>query len=259
MSGPFSFDGKVAIVTGASRGIGFATARLLARQGAKIVISSRKPQACEAAARSLTDEGLNAIAVPGHAAAPEDNARLVERTLDAFGRLDILVANAGVNPVFATLDALDERAWTKTFDTNVAGPWRLACLALPQIAAQGGGSVVFVSSVNADAGVAGAAAYGPSKAALNALMRQFAVEWGDRNIRINAVAPSTTRTDMIRALTADEAFEDAIVARTLLRRIAEPDDIAGPIAFLASDAARHITGQVITVDGGESIHRGHSQ
>lgn len=256
MSGPFSLSGKVAIVTGSSRGIGFAAARLLARQGARVVISSRKADACRQAADALVAEGLDALAVPAHAADLADCERLIARTLAELGRLDILVANAGINPVFATLDALDPGAWAKTFDTNVTGPWRLAALALPHIARQQGGSVTFVSSVNADAAVPGAAAYGPSKAALNGLMRQYAVEWGPRGVRVNAVAPSTTRTDMIRALTERPGFTADIERRTPLRRIAEPDDIAGPIAFLASDAARHMTGQVITVDGGEGIARG---
>lgn len=258
MTGPFSLAGKVAIVTGSSRGIGFATARLLARQGAHVVISSRKADACKAAVEALTAEGLSAIAVPAHAADGADCEWLVARTLKEWGRIDILVANAGVNPVFASLDALAPAAWAKTFDTNVTGPWRLANMVLPHIAAQGGGAVIFVSSVNADASVPGAAAYGPSKAALNALMRQFAVEWGGRNVRVNAVAPSTTRTDMIRALTEQPGLTEAIALRTPLGRIAEPEDIAGPIAFLASDAARHLTGQIITIDGGEGISRAHT-
>lgn len=257
MSNAFSLAGKVAIVTGSSRGIGFATARMLAQQGARVVISSRKADACRVAVETLSAEGLSAIAAPAHAADRADCEWLVARTLNDWGRIDILVANAGVNPVFAPLDALQTAAWAKTFDTNVTGPWQLATLVLPHIAAQGGGAVIFVSSVNADAAVQGAAAYGPSKAALNALMRQFAIEWGGRNVRVNAVAPSTTRTDMIRALAEQPGFAEAVERRTPLRRIAEPEDIAGPICFLASEAARHLTGQVITIDGGESILRSH--
>ncbi|MFN3727655.1 MAG: SDR family NAD(P)-dependent oxidoreductase [Allosphingosinicella sp.] len=253
---PFSLAGKVAIVTGSSRGIGFAAARLLARQGAQVVISSRKAEACEAAVAALTGEGLSALAIPAHSANAEDCARLVERTCDALGGIDILVANAGVNPVFAPLHSLDEAAWAKTLDTNLAGPWRLASLALPHIAERSGGSVVFVSSINADFAVAGSGAYGLSKAALNAMTRQLAVEWGKRDVRVNSVAPSTTRTDMLRSLLSRPGFEEQATARTPLGRIADPEDIAGPIAFLASEAARHVSGQVITIDGGEGIMRG---
>lgn len=255
---PFSLAGKVAIVTGSSRGIGFAAARALAQQGARVVISSRKAEACDTAVAALTEEGLGALAVAAHSASPEDGAQLIARTRQEYGRIDILVANAGVNPVFAPLHTLDAAAWDKTFDTNLAGPWRLASLALPHIAAQGGGSVVFVSSINAAFAVAGSGAYGLSKAALNAMTRLLAVEWGKQNVRVNAVAPSTTRTDMLRSLLSKPGFAEQATARTPLGRIAEPEDIAGPIAFLASDAARHITGQVLTIDGGESVMRGNA-
>lgn len=255
VSDPFEFTNKVAIITGSTRGIGLATARLLATRGASVVISSRKSEACAAVCADFADAGLEAHAAPAHSARDADCRALVDRTLERFGRLDIVVANAGVNPVFSPLHALDQTAWDKTFDTNLAGPWRLARHALPVIAENGGGAMVMVSSINANFAVAGSGAYGVSKAALNALTRQLAVEWGNRAIRVNAVAPSTTRTDMIRALGAKPDFVAGVVARTPLRRMAEPEDIAGPICFLASTAARHVTGPVLLVDGGEGIVR----
>jgi dehydrogenase/reductase SDR family member 4 len=253
---PFSLAGKVAIVTGSSRGIGFAAAAALARQGARVVISSRKAEACDSAVAALVEKGHDAFAVAAHSASPEDAARLIAQTIEEYDRIDILVANAGVNPVFAPLHALGEAAWDKTFDTNLVGPWRLASLALPHIAAQGGGAIVFVSSINAAFAVAGSGAYGLSKAALDAMTRQFAAEWGKQNVRVNAVAPSTTRTDMLRSLLEKPGFAEQVIARTPLGRIAEPEDIGSPIAFLASEAARHITGQVLTIDGGEGVTRG---
>jgi dehydrogenase/reductase SDR family protein 4 len=252
----FSLRGKVAIVTGSTRGIGLATIRLLAQQGASVVVSSRKPEACNAVCAQLLAAGAAAIAIPAHAGREADCRRLIDETQSQFGRLDIVVANAAVNPVFEAVSTVAEESWQKVLDTNLTGPWRLARFALPLIAEQGGGALVFVSSITARLGVPRAAGYGVSKAALEQLTRQLAIEWGGKNVRINAVAPGTTRTDMIRALAADPSFLAAVEASTPMGRIGEAEDVAGAIVFLASDAARHITGQVLTVDGGETIYRG---
>lgn len=252
---PFSFDGKVVLITGATRGIGAAAAWAFARRGARIALSSRKADACAAMEQALRAEGHEAVAVPGHAARDEDVAALVAAALAAFGRIDVAVANAGVNPVFGPVTALGEDVWAKTIDTNLSGPWRLARHALPEIARGGGGAMVFVSSVNGAFGVPNSAAYGTSKAALNHLARQLAVEWGSKGIRINAVAPGTTRTDMVRALTAEPEWVEALLARTPMARIGEPEDVAAAIVFMASEGARHITGQLLTVDGGDTIQR----
>ncbi|MCB5946118.1 SDR family NAD(P)-dependent oxidoreductase, partial [Acidocella sp. KAb 2-4] len=186
----------------------------------------------------------------------EECRRLIEETLARCGRLDAVVANAGINPVFSPVSELEPASWDKVISTNLTGAWHLARHTLPAIAAQGAGSMVFVSSINAHFGVPRSGAYGVSKAALEQLTRQLAVEWGPRNVWINAVAPGTTRTDMIRALTEDAAFVRDVQARTPMRRLGEPENVAAAIVFLASAAARHITGQVLTVDGGETILRG---
>ena len=251
----FSMDGKVAIVTGSTRGIGLATLRMLAESGARVVVSSRKSEACEAVRDSLLADGHEAIAIPAHVGREEDCANLVARTIDHYGRLDVVVANAAVNPVFDPLASLTPDAWHKVIDTNLGGPWRLARHALPAIAKSGGGAMVMLSSIAAFVASEGQAAYGISKAGLNQLVRQLALEWGDRHVRVNAVAPGTTRTDMIRSLVAQPGWLDAVRERTPLDRIGEPEDVAGAILFLASEAARHITGQVIVVDGGETIRR----
>jgi dehydrogenase/reductase SDR family member 4 len=249
------FSGKVAVVTGGTRGIGLATVEYLARRGARVAFSSRKADACAAVARRLQDEGLSCLDVPGHAGVDADVARLVEKCVATFGGLDIAVANAGINPVFDPATQVDETVWAKVMDTNVAGPLRLARHALPHIAARGGGAMVCVSSVNARVGMVGSGAYGVSKAALEQLVRLLAVEWGGNGVRVNGVAPGTTATDMIRSLRDVPEFMDKIVQATPLGRIAESEDVAAVIAFLASDEARHVTGQTLVVDGGQTILR----
>jgi NAD(P)-dependent dehydrogenase (short-subunit alcohol dehydrogenase family) len=250
-----AFAGKVAAITGGTRGIGLATALYLAREGACVALCSRKADACAAVEQQIRAEGGRCIAIPGHAAADDDMRRFVDGAVDAFGGIDILIANAGVNPVFAAATDLDDASWHKVMDTNLGGPLRLARHGLPHLARRGGGAMVCVSSINAHVGFAGSGAYGMSKAAVEQLVRQLAVEWGDRNIRVNAVAPGTTATDMIRALRDRPDFVERITASNPLRRIAQPEDIATAIAFLASDGARHVTGQTLVVDGGQTIVR----
>jgi dehydrogenase/reductase SDR family member 4 len=252
---PFSLAGKVAVITGSSRGIGRAAAEYLAMLGASVVISSRKPDACAAVAEEFAALGYDAFACPAHAAREADIAQLVAATMARFGRIDILVANAGINPSFDALTDLSEDSFARIMDMNVNGPLRLARHGLPHVAAQGG-AMVMVSSVNAVAGMKGSNAYGLSKAALEAMVRQLAVDWGGRGVRVNAVSPGTVRTDMIRALVERPGFVEDIVSCTPVGRIAEAADVGSVIAFLASDAARHMTGQVLTVDGGCSILRG---
>lgn len=250
-----SFAGKVAIVTGGTRGIGFATAAMLGSCGARVVVSSRKEVACSAALERLHELQIDAMALAAHAGNAQDCKRLVAATIERFGRLDVVIANAGVNPVFDHLINVSDEAWTKVLDTNVRGPVHLAREAFEHLA-QTQGAMVLLSSINARLGIAGAGGYGLSKAALEQMARQLAVEWGPRGIRVNAVAPGTTRTDMIRALTARAGFIESVEAASPLHRIGEPEDVAAAIVFLASSAARHITGQVLTVDGGETIARG---
>ncbi|AMK19863.1 dehydrogenase [Sphingobium sp. MI1205] len=250
------FLGKVAVITGGTRGIGLATVEYLARRGARVALSSRKAEACEAVQQRLEAEGLTCLAVPGHAANDADVARLVDEAVKAFGGIDMAIANAGINPVFDPLTDVAEESWAKVMDTNVGGPRRLARHALPHIAERGGGAMVCVSSVNARFGMVGSGAYGVSKAALEQMVRQLAVEWGGQGIRINGVAPGTTGTDMIRALQDRPGFMDTILSGTPLRRIADPEDVAAVIAFMASDGARHVTGQTLVVDGGQTITRG---
>lgn len=250
----FSLDGRVALITGSSRGIGYAAARAIALAGGRVMLMARKLEGCAQAARMLRAEGFDAAASAGHAARDEDIRRVVSETLDRFGRLDLLVANAAINPTFDPLADLSDESLQRVMDTNVAGPLRLARHGLPHLPA--GGAMVLVSSVNAGVGFRSGSAYGMSKAALEAMARQLAVEWAEKGIRVNAVRPGATATDMVRKLMEREGYMENVMATTPLRRIAEPEDIGNVIAFLLSDAARHMTGQVLTIDGGQSILRG---
>jgi dehydrogenase/reductase SDR family protein 4 len=251
MSASGVLAGKVAIITGSTRGIGRATAQAFAEAGAKVTISSRKPEACEETCRVMREAGHEVLSVPAHVGRAEDITRIVDATIDAFGRLDIVICNAAVNPVFATLQDVEEDTWAKIMDTNLTGVWRMAKAALPHIAAGGGGSMVLLSSIASLVGTYTEGPYAISKAAENHLAKQLAVQWGPRNIRVNVIAPGMTRTDMIRNHNPEHVRH--AVERAPLRRMGEPEDIAAIALFFASDAARHLTGQLLVADGGGTL------
>ena len=249
----FDLKGQVAIVTGSSRGIGRSIAEHLARAGAKVVISSRKAEACEAVAEAIRAAGGEAIAVPCHVGHKDELEALVKATLDQWGRIDVLVCNAATNPAFGPLASLTDEAFDKIMGTNVKATLQLCNMVLPQMAQRGSGVVILVSSIAALRGSDVLGAYGVSKAAEAALTRSLAVEWGPKGVRVNAIAPGVIKTDFARALWEDPERRKRTEARTPLRRIGEPDDIGGIALFLASRAAAHITGQLIVADGGETI------
>jgi dehydrogenase/reductase SDR family protein 4 len=249
----FRLDGKVAVITGSTRGIGRATALMMAQLGAKVTISSRKAAACAQVQAEFEAAGLQSIAVPCHVAETEGRERLVEAALKAFGRIDILVTNAGVNPTSEPLGTVSEEVWDKVFDVNLKAAWQLSRLALPEIAKQGGGAMVMLSSTASVSYSPGFGAYAVAKAGVNHLARQLAGEWGPSGIRVNSVAPGVTKTDMIRASLGDPEKLAQATERTAIRRIGEPEDIAATILFLCSDAGRQITGQTLVVDGGANL------
>jgi NAD(P)-dependent dehydrogenase (short-subunit alcohol dehydrogenase family) len=252
----FDLTGKVAIVTGSTRGIGRAIATRFAQRGAQVVISSRDAAACEAVAQELREAGVQAIAIAANVGKKEQLENLVAQTVERWGGLDVLVCNAAVNPYFGPLSGISDEAYDRIMNSNVRSALWLSNLSFPHMAARGGGSAIFLSSI---AGIGGSnviGAYAVSKTALIGLARSLAVEWGPRNVRVNCLAPGIVKTDFARALWDNPAIADPAIARTALRRLADPDDVAGPAVFLASRAGAFVTGQAIVIDGGITIDAG---
>lgn len=249
----FDMAGKVALITGSTKGIGRSIAEEMARCGAKVVISSRKAEACEAVAEELKAAGFEAIAVPCHVGHKEELQRLVDTTLETWGRIDVLVCNAATNPVYGPTSEMTDEAWAKIMDTNVKGTFWLTNMVLPQMAERGAGAVILLSSIAGLRGNTVIGTYGVSKAAEAALARNLAVEWGPKGIRVNAIAPGLIRTDFAKSLWEDPLRIKRAEEKTPLRRIGEPADIAGLAVFLSTPASAYITGQVIVADGGETV------
>ena len=249
----FDLTGKIAIVTGSSKGIGRAIAEALARAGAKVVVSSRKGEACEAAATAIREEKHEAIAIPCHIGRREDCVALIEKTRAVWGRVDVLVCNAAVNPYYGPMTGLTDEAFSKVMETNVRSNLWLANLVQPEMAERRDGAIIIVSSIGGLKGTTTLGIYAISKAADMQLARNLAIEWGPYNIRVNCIAPGLVRTDFARALWDNPKLLEMTEERTPLRRIGEPEDIAGAAVFLASRAGDWITGQTIVIDGGVTI------
>jgi NAD(P)-dependent dehydrogenase (short-subunit alcohol dehydrogenase family) len=253
MQNPFDLKGHVAVITGSSKGIGRSIAEAMAAMGARVVVSSRKADACEAVAAGIRKEGGEAVVIPCNIGRKPDCEGLVKGTIEKWGRIDALVCNAAVNPYFGPLSGISDEQWDKIMESNIRSNLWLANLAAPGMAERGGGTITIVSSIGGLKGSAKLGAYAVSKAADFGLARSLAVELGPMNIRVNAIAPGLIRTDFARALWEDKANLAKRLENSPLKRIGEPDDIGGIAAFLASPAAAFITGQVIVADGGVTI------
>ena len=249
----FRMAGKVALITGSSRGIGRAIAEAFAQAGARVVVSSRNQDACDRVAREIRSRGAEAVAVACNVSHRDEVDRLVTRSVQRLGPIDIFVGNAATNPCLGPLLDVEDRAWDKVMGTNVRSNLWLCSRVIPGMAARGEGVVILVSSIAAFKGDAALGAYAVSKAAEIQLVRSLAVEWGPAGVRVNAIAPGLVRTDFARALWENEARRVARERVTPLRRLGEPGDIAGAAVFLASPAGAYVTGQCIVVDGGVTI------
>ena len=246
----FDLSGQVAVVTGSSRGIGRAIAERMAEHGARVVVSSRKIEACHEVVEAIRAAGGEAMAIACNIGRKDEVQALVDAALAAWGRVDSLVCNAAINPHFGPMATIGDDAWDRIMGTNIRSNLWLANLVAPGMAARGGGSITVVSSIAGLRGSPVLGAYGVSKAADMQLVRNLAVEWGPQGIRANAIAPGLVRTDFARALWEDDAVLRRRTRDTPLGRIGEPDEIAGAAVFLAATAGRFMTGQTIVIDGG---------
>jgi NAD(P)-dependent dehydrogenase (short-subunit alcohol dehydrogenase family) len=251
----FDLTGKVAIITGSSRGIGKAIAERMAQHGAKVVISSRKPGPCDEVAAEINaanGEGT-AISVPANISSKEDLQRLVDETRKAFGKVDIVVCNAASNPYYGPLAGITDDAFSKILTNNIVANNWLISMCVPEMIERKEGAIIIVSSIGGLRGSPIIGAYNISKAADFQLARNLAVEYGPHNVRVNCIAPGLVKTDFAKALWDNPQTLKRSTETVPLRRIGEPDEIAGAAVFLASKAGSFITGQAIVADGGATV------
>lgn len=251
MTFPIQLENKVAIVTGASRGIGEAIARAFVAAGAKVVLAARKPESLEAVAASL---GPNAKAVVAHTGKESDCVALVKSAIEAFGKVDVLVNNAATNPYFGPMLGTEETAWDKTFEVNVKGYfWLTREVANHCIARDATGSIVNVASVAGLIASPGQGVYSMTKAAILSMTKTLAVELATSKIRVNAIAPGFVDTRFASAILKNDVLLDEVMKLTPMKRYAQPDEIAGGAVYLASDAASYLTGHTLVIDGGMTV------
>jgi len=247
----FSLAGKVAIVTGGSRGIGRSIAVALAEAGADVCVAARKPEALEETVAAIRATGRKGIAVPTNVREAEGLQNLVAETQKQLGRIDILVNNAATNPQFGPIANLEERAWDTIMNTNVKSAWLLSKFVREAIKEHGdGGAIINVSSTGGLRASGGLGGYSVSKAAIIMLTQVCAKEWGADGIRVNCIAPGLIKTDFSRALWDNEAILKNSLANSPLRRIGDPDEMAGAVVYFASAASSFTTGQTLVLDGG---------
>lgn len=253
MQNLFDLTGKVAVITGATKGIGKAIAEAYAAHGAKVVVSSRKEDACAEVAGAIVAAGGEAIPVACNISYKEQLQNLMDRTRAEWGRIDVLVCNAAVNPHFGSSLEIPDSAFEKVMTCNIQSNSWAAQMVIPEMRERKDGAIIIVSSIGGLKGSADLGAYAISKAADMQIARNLAVEFGPDNIRVNCIAPGLVKTDFARALWEDQERAERRKAVTPLRRLGEPEDLAGAAVMLASRAGSWITGQTIVVDGGVTI------
>jgi NAD(P)-dependent dehydrogenase (short-subunit alcohol dehydrogenase family) len=251
----FDLNGKVAVITGSSRGIGRAIAERMAEHGAKVVVSSRKKEACDEVVNAINSRfgPDRAIAIAANISSKEHLQSLVDQTLAHWGQIDILVCNAASNPYYGPQAGIADEQFRKILDNNIVSNHWLISMAAPQMTSRHAGSIIIVSSIGGLRGSSVIGAYCISKAADMQLARNLAVEYGPHNVRVNCIAPGLIKTDFAKALWEDEVMLAKRTETTPLRRIGEPDEIAGAAVFLASSAGSFMTGQSLVIDGGVTI------
>lgn len=246
----FDLSGKVALVTGASRGIGESIARLLADNGAHVIVSSRKLEGCEAVARSIRDAGGKAEAYACHIGEMEQIEGIWSHIEATHGKLDILVNNAATNPHFGPIETTDVGAFQKTVDVNIRGYFFMCAQAAQLMKKSGGGAIVNVASVNGVTPGHFQGIYSITKAAVISMTKAFAKELGQQNIRVNALLPGLTDTKFASALTTNDSIKKQALTHIPMHRMADPDEMAGTVLYLVSNASSYTTGSCINVDGG---------
>jgi NAD(P)-dependent dehydrogenase (short-subunit alcohol dehydrogenase family) len=249
----FSLGGRVALITGASRGIGRAIALRFAYAGAKVVVSSRKLDNVQVVAEEINTAGGDSLAIQAHVGQPDDVTMLVARTLEVYGRVDITVNNAATNPHFGPVLTADEGQWDKILDTNAKGCFRVCKAIAPHMEAQGGGKIINLASIAGLHPQPGLGIYGISKAAIIMLTKILAQELGSANIQVNAIAPGVIKTRFSQLLWQTPQIADPILAHMPLGRFGQPEDVAGLALYLASPASDYVTGSVFMVDGGLNV------
>lgn len=253
MANLFDLTGKTAIITGSTKGIGKAIAYRMAEHGASVVVSSRKADACEAVAAEINDAvgRTAAIAIPANIAVKEALANLVRETENAFGKVDIVVCNAASNPYYGPMGDMSDEQFMKILQNNIVSNHWLIQLTAPQMRARKDGAIILISSIGGLRGTPVIGAYAISKAADMQMARNLAAEFGPDNIRVNSIAPGLIKTDFAKALWDDPVILKRSTERACLRRIGEPDEIAGLAVYLAAPAGAFTTGQTFVVDGGQ--------
>src|SRR5215472_2123729 len=249
----FDLSGKVAIVTGSSRGIGRAIAETFAEAGGRVVISARNQAPCEDVVAAIGEKGGEATAISARISDKAQLDNLVAKTREKWGRIDVLVCNAAINPHYGSLDKLTDEVFERMMVNNVLSNLWLSRMVAPEMRERRDGSIIYIISTAALRASTMLGMYGVTKAADYALCRNLAAEWGPDNVRVNCIAPSVVTTQFARVLYEDPARRAAREAGTLLKRLAEPEDIAGVALMLASRAGAYITGQTIVVDGGTTV------
>lgn len=253
MQNPFSLEGKVALVTGASKGIGRAIAEYYAAAGAKVIVSSRKQEAVDVVAAEIKAKGFEATAVACHMGDMADVHRLADATLAKYGTIDIVVNNAATNPVFGPVVDTSLEAFDKIIAVNVKGPFELAKKLYPTLKAKKSGSVINISSIGGLRPEGGLGIYSMSKAALISLTKVMAKEWGDDNIRANVICPGLIKTKFSEALWSNDKMMAMMMKVLPIKRVGTPEEIAALALYLASDSSAYCTGSVFTADGGFTI------